>query len=169
MEGTVLTEEMVVMDCLEGQGRREIQVFRDLKGQLDLKVKHNYHELHCREALQNMLVLIILTLNNQVSQVPVWVVQCTLGGGGSHAQTSQEHNLCMLEELLEAGGATREGEPTASAYLMTQVTCSTHLGHKLIVIIYMVQSMRPQKDHFQRFITTMYRVQCAMFPPGEQY
>ena len=40
MEGMVLTEEMVVMDFLEGQGRRETQVFRDLKGQLDLKVKH---------------------------------------------------------------------------------------------------------------------------------
>ena len=127
-----------------------------------------YQELHCREALQNMPVLIILTLNNQVPQVPVWVVQCTLGGGGQHVQTSQEHNSCMLEELLEAGGTIREGEPTASAYLMTQVTCSTHLGHKLIVIFCMVLSMRPQKDHSQHFITTMYRVQCAMFPPGEQ-
>ena len=129
-------------------------------------------ELHCREALQNMqsiLLLILLTPDNQVPQVPVWVVQCTLDGGGQCAQTSQEHNSCMLEELPEAGGATREGELTAYAYLMTQATCSTHPGHKLIVIICMVQSMRPQMDHSQQFITTMYRVQCAMFPPGEQF
>ena len=109
-----------------------------------------YHELHCRETLQNMqsiLLLILLILNNQVPQVPVWVVQCTPGGGGQCVQTSQEHNSCMLEELLEAGGTIREGEPTASAYLMTQVTYSTHLGNKLIEIIYMVQSTTVQMDH----------------------
>ena len=128
-----------------------------------------YQKLHCRELLQNMqFILLLITPDKQVPQVPVWVVQCTSGGGGQCAQTSQEHNSCTLEELPEVGGATREGELTASAYLMTQATYSTHLGHKLIVIICMVQSMRPQMDHSQHFITTMYRVQCAMFPPGEQ-
>ena len=75
-------------------------------------------ELHCREALQNMqsiLLLILLTPDNQVPQVPVWVVQCTPGGGGQCVQTSQEHNSCTLEELPEAGGTIREGELTASA------------------------------------------------------
>ena len=83
-------------------------------------------------------------------------------------QTSLEHNSCMLEELLEAGGTTREGEPTTSAYLMTQATYSTDLGRKFGVVICMVQSTTPQLDHSQHFIATMYRVQCAMFPPGEQ-
>ena len=41
MEKMVLTEEMVVMDYLEAQGRRENQVFGDLQVQLDLKVSHN--------------------------------------------------------------------------------------------------------------------------------
>ena len=74
----------------------------------------------------------------------------------------------MLEEQQEAGGTIREGQPTTSAYPMTQATYSTDLGHKLIEIICMVQSMRRQVDHSQHFMTTMCRVQCAMFPPGEQ-
>ena len=111
---------------------------------------------------------ILLTLDNQVSLVPVRVVQCIPGGGGQYVQTSLEHNLCMLEEQREAGGTIREGQPTASAYPMTQATYSTHLGHKLGVVICMVQSTTPQLDHSQRFIATMCHVQCAMFPPGEQ-
>ena len=39
----VLMEEMVVMDCLEGQGRRETQVFRDLQDQLGIKVSQNWY------------------------------------------------------------------------------------------------------------------------------
>ena len=113
-------------------------------------------------------VLILLTLDNQVLLVPVWVVQCTSGGGGQHAQTSLEHNSCMLEELPEATGTTKEGESTASAYLMTQATYSTHLGHKQIETICMVLSTTPQMGHSQHFLTTMCRVQCATFPPEEQ-
>ena len=75
-----------------------------------------YQKLHCRELLQNMqFILLLITPDNQVPQVPVWVVQYTLDGGGQHAQTSQEHNSCTLEELPEAGGTIREGELTASA------------------------------------------------------
>ena len=98
----------------------------------------------------------------------MWVVQCTPGGGGQYVQTSLEHNLCMLEEQQEAGGSIREGQPTTSAYLMIQATYSTDLEHKLIEIICMVQSTTPQMDLSQHFKTTMYRVQCAMFPPEEQ-
>ena len=115
-------------------GRRETQVFRDFKGQLDLKVKKC-----CRETLQNMqsiLVLIILTPDNQVSQVPVWVVQCTLGGGGQCAQTSQEHNSCTLEELPEAGGAKGGGAnciclPNGPSYL--QYTSGTQSISRLFI------------------------------------
>ena len=39
----VLMEEMVVMDCLVGQGRRETQVFRDLQGQLGVEVSQNWY------------------------------------------------------------------------------------------------------------------------------
>ena len=129
------------------------------------------NKLLCPETVQNMLsflVLILLTLDNQVPLVPVWVVQCTPGGGGQYVQTSLEHNLCMLEELREAGGVTREGEPTVFVYLMTQATYCTHLEHKFGVIICMVQSTTPQLDHSQHFITTMYHVQCAMFLLGGQ-
>ena len=84
------------------------------------------------------ICIILLTLDNQVPLVPVWVVQCTPGGGGQYVQTSLEHNLCMLEELREAGGTIREGQPTASAYPMTQATYSTDLEHKHGVIICMV-------------------------------
>ena len=114
------------------------------------------------------IYIILLTLNNQVLLVPVWVVQCTSGGGGQCVQTSLEHNSCMLEELPEATGTTREGGPTASTYLMTQATYSTDLGRKLIVITCMVQSTTPQMDHSQHFKTTMCHVLCAMFLPGEQ-
>ena len=129
------------------------------------------NKLLCPETVQNMLsflVLILLTLDNQVPLVPVWVVQCTPGGGGQYVQTSLEHNSCMLEEQQEAGGITREEEPTASAYLMIQATYSTDLGHKHGVIICMVLSMRRQMDHSWQFMTTMCHVQCAMFPPEEQ-
>ena len=52
MEKMVLTEEMVMMDCLEGQGRRENQVFRDFQDQLDLKVSQNcYVGKHIRTCL----------------------------------------------------------------------------------------------------------------------
>ena len=74
----------------------------------------------------------------------------------------------MLEELLEVGEITREEELTAFAYLMTQATYNTHLVNRLNVITYMAQSTRHQMDHSQHFITTMCRVQYAMFPPGEQ-
>ena len=35
---------------------------------------------------------IFFALDLQVPLVPVWVVQCTPGGGGPHVQTSLEHN-----------------------------------------------------------------------------
>ena len=74
----------------------------------------------------------------------------------------------MLEEQQEAGETIKEGQPATSAYLMTQATYGTHLGHQFIEIICMVQSTTPQMDHSQRFITTMCHVQCAMFLPEEQ-
>ena len=118
--------------------------------------------------LEPLAYIILPTIDNQVPLVPVWVVQCTPGGGGQYVQTSLEHNSCMLEELLEATGTTREGEPTTSAYLMTQATYSTDLGHKRGVVICMVQSTTPQLDLSQHFKTTMCHVQCVMFPPEEQ-
>ena len=97
----------------------------------------------------------------------MWVVQCTPGGGGPHVQTSLEHNSCMLEEPPEVGTTTREEELTAFAYLMTQVIYSTDLDLE-IRILYMALSTRHQMDRSQHLTTTMYRVQCAMFPQGEQ-
>ena len=123
-------------------------------------------ELECRK-VTHLGANIFFAPDLQVSQVPVWVVQCTPGGGGPHVQTSLEHNSCMLEELLEAITPTREEEPTASAYQMTRATYSTYLDLQ-IRIIYTVLSMRHHADHSLHFITTMRRVQCAMFPPGEQ-
>ena len=62
--------------------------------------------------------------------------------------------ICKSLVLLQIKVITpkREGELTASAYLMTQATYSTNLVTRLNVITY----------------TTMCRVQCAMLPPGEQ-
>ena len=74
----------------------------------------------------------------------------------------------MLEELPEAGSTIRVGQLITFAYQMTQATYSTNLVLKHFVIIYMGLSMRPVVDHCQHFTTTMYHVQCAMFPPGEQ-
>ena len=88
--------------------------------------------------MQSFLVLILLTLDNQVSLVPVWVVQCTPGGGGQYVQTSQEHNSCMLEELLEAGGTIREGGanriclPNDPSYL--QYTSGTQMDREYMYL-----------------------------------
>ena len=124
----------------------------------------------CRNAHKNMFVTQFgaLAVNNQVPLVPVWVVWCIPGGGEPNVQTSLEHNLCMLEELLEAISPTREGQLTTYVCLMIRAIYSSDLDLQSKVT-YMVLSMRHQVDHSQCLITKMCRVQCATFPPGEQY
>ena len=130
--------------------------------------------LQGKKVLQETMVFLVSLVSQVhlvplvlVPQVPLLVVWYTPGGGGPHVQTSLEHNSCMLEELSEAGTTTREEEPTACPYLMTRAIYSTYLDLQ-IRILYMALSMRHHVDHFQHFITTMCRVQCAMLPPGEQ-
>ena len=114
-----------------------------------------------------MLKYFFFALDNQVPLVPVLVVWCTPGGGGPNVQTSLEHNLCMLEELLEAITLTREGRLPTYVYQMIRAIYSSHLDLGRM-IYYMALSMRHQVVHFQHFRTTTCRVQYAMFLPGGQ-
>ena len=166
----VLMEEMVVMDCPEGPGRRDKPGVQGPPGSTGPQGKS---ELLHRNAHKNMFVTqfgakIFFALDNQVPLVPVLVVWCTSGGGGPHVQMSLEHNSCTLEEQPEVITPLREGEPTTSAYLMIRAIYSTDLDLQSMVT-YMALSMKHQVDHSQRLTTKMCHVPCAMFPPGEQH
>ena len=56
---------------------------------------------------------------HKVHLVPVVVEWSTPGGEGQPAQTHQELNWSMQEELVEAITATVEGEPITCACLIT--------------------------------------------------
>ena len=59
---------------------------------------------------------------HKVLQDPMVVEWSTPGGEGQLAQTHQELNWSMKEELLEAIGITKEGELTTSACQKYQTT-----------------------------------------------
>ena len=154
MDEIVLTEEMVMMDFLE----EGVQGPQGLTGPQGKKKC-------CRETLQNMqsiLVLLILTPDKQVPQVPVWVVQRTVCPNITGTQLVYAGRAAGSWWSHKGGGANCICLPNGPSYLQYRSGTQTYRDY-----LYGSEH-ETSDDHSQQFITTMYRVQSAMFPPGEQ-
>ena len=122
------------------------------KVMLALKV---YQALLGNEGRRAFKVLVVLL-------VPVVVEWSTPGGEGQLAQTHQELNWSMKEELLGVIGITKEEELTTSACQKPQTTTCRSLQELVDRETSMGQSMKPLILLFLVCINTMFHVLYVM-------